>query len=210
MDHDEASPPWQRVLDYWFGDVPRADGGPTDGGDDSAPKRFWFQQNDAIDAEVRRLFADDLIRGCAGELDSWAGSPHGRLALVIVLDQLSRNIHRDSGEAYASDARAQELCLEGVRRGDDEELSLRERWFFYMPLMHAEDLALQDRGIELFERLAADAPARYRQIHDDVVDYARRHRAVIARFGRFPHRNEELGRTSTEAENEHLARGERF
>src|SRR5690606_17045287 len=143
----------------------------------------------------------------AGRLDGWARSPRGRLALIIVLDQLSRNIHRDSAAAFASDARAQALCMEGLERGDDRELAPLERWFFYMPLEHAESLELQERSVREFERLAAEAPAELQSALEAALDYARRHRDVIARFGRFPHRNTVLGRDSTPEEQAYLARG---
>ncbi|MBD2841967.1 DUF924 family protein [Erythrobacter rubeus] len=152
----------------------------------------WFGSSEEIDREIESRFADLLEKAASGALDHWADTPRGRLALIIVLDQFSRNIHRDSALAYTQDTKAQALVCEALDGGEDERLGMDERQFLYMPLMHAEDIELQQRGIERFTALAGTA--------SNVIDYARKHRDIIERFGRFPYRNEVLERLSTDAE----------
>ncbi|WP_428267190.1 DUF924 family protein [Haliangium sp.] len=190
---------WEQVLAYWFG---------PDGAGATTSHR-WFTRDDAFDAEIRARFGDDYERAVAGQLDDWAITPRGRLALVILLDQFSRNLYRDHADAYAHDARAQRLCTEGIDRGLDRRLSAIERWFFYMPLMHAEDLDLQARSVSCFRQLVEDAPEAHRAACEGALRYAESHRDEIERFGRFPHRNQVLGRTSTPAELRFLDRRER-
>jgi uncharacterized protein (DUF924 family) len=186
--HASDSP--EAVLGYWF---------------EPGKERRWFEANDATDREIRERFAQLWQRGTAGELSDWANSARGRLALVILLDQFSRNLHRNSPVAFAADAHAQELALGAEASGHAAELRSIERAFLYMPLMHAEDLRLQDRGVELFETLGS-------QFEDCKIfpKYARLHRDIVARFGRFPHRNAVLGRESTAEEKEFLAQGGLF
>lgn len=185
------------VLAWWF-----------DAGDD--PQKRWFVRSDAVDAEIRDRFGDVWAKAAGGELDSWADTPRGRLALIVVLDQLSRNLHRDSPVAYRQDARARALAEDAIARGWDAQLAPFERAFLYMPLMHAEDLAAQELSVAKFEALAAEQPADRRAPFESFADYARKHRDVIARFGRFPHRNAELGRDTTDAERAFLATGRGF
>ena len=135
----------------------------------------------------------------------WAEVPVGRLALILLLDQLPRNIHRDTPAAFAQDAKARDLCLRGLSLGADKALSPLARVFFYLPLEHAESREQQARSVALFEALAdeqADGPAR--ETFEGFADFARRHQVIIQRFGRFPHRNAILGRTSTPEEAEFL------
>lgn len=188
---------WEQILAYWFG---------ADGKDRTS---FWFGQSDAVDAEIRSSFGRDHELAVEGRLDDWAATARGRLALIIVLDQLSRNIYRGRPAAYAQDARAQALSIEGIDRGLDRRLSALERWFFYMPLMHAEDLDLQERSVHCFRQLVEDAPDEHREACEGALFYARQHRDEIDRFGRFPGRNEVLGRGSTAEELRHLERGKR-
>ena len=181
------------ILGYWFGDT----GEPRN--------ELWFGGSPDVDADIRARFAGDLQRAAAGDYDDWANTPRGRLALVILLDQFSRNIYRDDPRAFAQDPRAQALAVEATDNGHAAALSPLEQSFLFMPLMHAEDLALQNRCCELTAELAAtDATLA------PVADFARRHRDVIARFGRFPHRNDVLGRDTTPEEAEHLATGQWF
>ena len=187
---------WEQVLQYWFGD----------GGQDHSQR--WFGQSDALDAEIRALFGRELELASEGRLDDWAATSRGRLALIIVRDQFSRNIHRDSRAAYALDAGTQALCVEGIERGLDRRLSILERWFFYMPLMHAEDMDLQERSVHCFRQLLEDAPEALQETCKSALAHARQHRDTIARFGRFPHRNEVLGRTSTVQEIRFLESGD--
>lgn len=181
------------ILAFWFGDDPARP---------LAHSGRWFERSDAFDGQVREAFAADLEAAGRGELYTWAATPRSALALVVLLDQLSRNIHRDSPLAFAHDARALRCTLEGVERGLDAALTPVERWFFYMPCMHAEDLAVQDRGLALFRALAAEphADPAVREALQGVVSFAERHRAAIAHCGRFPHRNAVLGRATTPAE----------
>ena len=130
--------------------------------------------------------------------------PAVELALLILLDQFPRNLYRDDPRAWAADASAQRVALSGLARSDDRQLPAVQRVFAYLPLEHAEDSALQQRSVELFEALLAEAAPERRQQFEDYLDYARRHREVIARFGRFPHRNATLGRVSTPQETLYL------
>jgi uncharacterized protein (DUF924 family) len=177
------------VLDFWFA---------------AANEPFWFKRDGAFDAHIRKHFGDTLAAASQGELDAWVHTPEGWLALLIVLDQFSRNIYRDDARAWAADAKAQALALAGIERGDDRRLTPRQRLFVYLPLEHAEDLSLQHRCVELFEQLVASQPPAEQGHHQGFLDYARRHHDVIDRFGRFPHRNAVLGRVSTPAELDYL------
>lgn len=165
------------VLDYWFREL--------------RPGQ-WFEGGDARDEDVRNRFAPLLRQALSGELDHWAAEPRGRLALIIVLDQFARHIHRGSGLAFAGATRAEALALEGLDSGVGEALGFDERQFLCMPLMHAEDSRLQTRSLREFRALRAYA--------DDILDYAERHAQTIERFGRFPYRNAALGRQTTSEE----------
>lgn len=184
------------ILAYWFD------------GSGSARTGLWFAKDDRVTAEIEQRFGASLDAAGAGALDRWAESPRGRLALIIALDPLARRRHPDRALAFAHDAKAQRLCLEGIERGHDRSLSLLHRWFFYLPLQHAEDLALQDASVRCFEALAGEAPPDKRQLYTGALEHAVRHRAVIERFGRFPERNQALGRASTPDEEAYLASGD--
>jgi uncharacterized protein (DUF924 family) len=182
------------VLEFWFpGDRERANA-------------LWWGKDEALDAEIRERFAATLAAAKAGELDAWADTARGRIALIIVLDQFSRNLHRGDPETYAADDDARALTQAGLERGHDRELPPEQRVFFYMPLEHSEALADQQRCVELMRALASDPSLdeSSRERFANYVDYAVRHRDIVERFGRFPHRNEVLGRESTEEEREFL------
>ena len=187
-----------RVLDFWFGNL--------DANGQAAPEvaKRWWMKNPAFDREIREAFGQDHAAIVAGGRETWLATPRGRLAYVIVLDQFSRNMFRDTADAFAHDAQALHATLGGIERGDDHALAFDERTFLYMPLMHSEDLGPQDRLVGLLTRwrdaLATDQRTRL----EGTIEYARRHRAIVARFGRFPHRNAVLGRTSTPEEIEFL------
>lgn len=185
----------QEVLDFWFAD-------------ETAVR--WFVRDDELDQAVRERFADTLDAAAAGTLEHWAATPRGWLALLIVLDQFSRNIYRDDARAFAQDAKAQALTLEGLQRRDDEALAPLERLFAYLPLEHAEDLALQWRAVTLFRALALQAAPSARGQYEVYLDYARRHCEIVTRYGRFPHRNALLDRPSTPDELAYLAEGGGF
>ncbi len=182
----------QQVLNYWFG----APGSESDG----QIRALWFQKSDASDAEIRARFGASIVQALAGELKNWKATPLGRLALIIVLDQFTRNAFRSNALAFAGDAQALQSALALLESADYVQLEPLQRWFALMPLEHAEDLALQRRAVTEFEALTL-ADARLA----DALDYARRHQQVIERFGRFPHRNQLLGRASTLEESAYLA-----
>lgn len=183
------------VLRFWFG---------PDGTPPLANASKWYAKDDAFDREIEARFGATLDLASRGALDAWKATPRGRLALVIVLDQFSRNVFRGTPRAFAADARACELVREGLAAGDEAALTIVERWFLYMPLMHAEDVALQRECVAAFERLHADAPEDLAKSVANSLDYAKRHAEIVERFGRFPHRNDILGRASTPEEVEFL------
>lgn len=184
------------VLDFWFG----APGSPEHG----TARALWFTKSADTDAQMRARFGAELETALRGERDGWATTPCGALALILLLDQFTRNIHRDTARAFAGDAKALILARKLVEDGADQALPPHERWFVYMPFEHSERLADQHEGVRLFERLASDGLA-------DPLPWAIKHREVIQRFGRFPHRNEILGRASTPEEIAFLGQpGSRF
>jgi uncharacterized protein (DUF924 family) len=191
------------VLGFWFGHLD--DASPLDLSSPEVGR--WFGKNDAFDREIRGRFEADHLAAAAGSLDDWARTPRGAVALVILLDQLPRNMYRGMPHAFATDARALEVSERTIAAGLDELLPLIYRSFLYMPFMHAECLDAQERGVRAFALLAELARARspgvaafFRGSHE----YARRHRDIVERFGRFPHRNAILGRPSTPEEIEFL------
>lgn len=194
----------ESVFAFWFGD-PRPEL--------SVAARRWFQKDAAFDAEIRERFLPLMERAQRGELDDWMTGEHaakGALALVILLDQMSRNVYRGTPASFAHDGRALAACLGGIGSGADHELSFSERYMFYMPLMHAEDRELQRRAVREFDALAREAEQA--GVSEGLVktlvsarEYAERHQAIVERFGRFPHRNAILGRTSTPEETAFLA-----
>lgn len=181
------------VLDYWFG--------PRDGEEWGKLRKIWFGGGPQVDDEVRSRFGALHVRACAGELTGWDQTPDGSLALILVLDQFSRNLHRGTAGAFAADAKAREIASGAIDRNFDEQVLPIQRWFFYLPFEHAESHADQRRAVALFEALPAE-PSR-----DMGVEYAKKHLEVIENFGRFPHRNEMLGRESTLEEARWLADG---
>lgn len=189
-----SDPRIEAVLRFWFGDS--AEGEVSD---------RWFNGGVTFDEEIREQFGDAVETALGGGFDDWPDTPRGWLALLILLDQFPRNIYRNTARAFAGDERARTLALAGIVRGDDRALSPLQRVFCYLPLEHAEDMTLQDRSVALFTALRDEVDASETEQFDGYLDYARRHREVIARFGRFPHRNAALGRDSTEAERAYLA-----
>lgn len=189
------------VLAFWFGpSAPLAE---------RASRQFplWFKGGPDVDAEIRERFGEVHARAVSGALDDWAERPEGRVALIIVLDQFSRNLYRGTPEAFAHDGQALALSLEALAGAEDRQLDLLERVFLYMPLEHAESLAMQERCVACFEALLDDVPAGAQKTFQGFLDYAREHRDIVKRFGRFPHRNAILGRTSTDAEVQYLNQG---
>src|SRR5262249_2270673 len=146
---------------------------------------------------VRDHFATEVDEAVAGGLVDWEGAPRSRLALILLLDQFTRNLYRGEARTYHGDARAQRLAIDAFDRDLVRSLSLEERNFFIMPLAHAEDLALQQRAVALVNQVVAEAPAALRPVWSIGIEQSRKYRDLVARFGRFPHRNAVLGRTST-------------
>ncbi|MCC6558840.1 MAG: DUF924 domain-containing protein [Polyangiaceae bacterium] len=165
-----------------------------------ANRAMWFKKSDALDAELREQFGAELDRALRGELEGWKATPRGTVAFIVLLDQIARNVRRGTPGAFAGDPQALAACLEALDRGLDRELGAAERWFLYMPLMHSEDVGHQRRCVALFERLAEETSGATREALGPAVPFAVRHLEIIERFGRFPHRNEVLGRVSTEEE----------
>jgi|WetSurMetagenome_2_1015567.scaffolds.fasta_scaffold01622_4 uncharacterized protein (DUF924 family) len=193
------------VLAFWLG--PSGSAAEIAG----RQRKLWFGKSAADDQKVTERFSATLLAAAAGRLDHWADTSRGRLALIIVLDQFPHHIHRDQPQAFATDSKALAQSLSALAGGEDRQLAAIERVFMYLPLEHAESNEMQDLSVSLFENLAHEAPADERALFDDFLNYARQHREVVARFGRFPHRNEILGRPSTAGELEFLKQpGSRF
>jgi uncharacterized protein (DUF924 family) len=181
----------QEILDFWFGELDRHGVAVED------RSELWWSKNDQLDALVKERFEADVREAAAGRRDSWATTPTGSLALIVSLDQFPRNIYRDTPEAFAHDPKARACCLQGLAQGLDRELGLDQRCFYYLPLEHAEDRALQERSVAMFAELLRIAPEKHEPVFASYLEYAERHREIIDRFGRFPHRNDVLGRAST-------------
>jgi uncharacterized protein (DUF924 family) len=185
------------VLEYWFGDLTNPEAAP-------ATVSRWFKGGPEVDEEIRARFGDALEPARRGELDAWAATPRGALALLILLDQFPRNVHRDDPRSFASDEHARHLARISLEREDDQAVFPVQSTFFYLPFEHSE--APEDQRLAVdkirasYERAKGDA----RKLLEQTVDYAERHQQVIKRFGRFPHRNQILGRPSTPEELEFL------
>lgn len=166
--------------------------------------RLWFQGGAEVDREIRERFGADVERARKGELNDWANTPRGRLALIVLLDQFSRNLYRGSGEAFARDSLSLQLTLDGLASAYDQALGCFEQMFFVLPLEHAEDLAMQDRMVAYLDSWSKRQPEAMKGMAQGVRDFAEMHRQVIVRFGRFPTRNAALGRASTPEEEAHI------
>ena len=187
---DSAAP--ADILAFWFG----RPGEPGYG----QPRGEWFRKDAGFDAAIRSRFLPGVEAALAGDLDAWADDRQGLLALLILLDQFPRNLFRGEARAFAGDEQARRLAGLALARGWDQPLSAVEKLFVYLPFEHSESLADQERSVALFSTLAAGHPGC-----EGFLDYAHRHHEVIARFGRFPHRNAALGRPSTPEETSYLA-----
>jgi uncharacterized protein (DUF924 family) len=195
------------VLEYWFGR------GPFDAARLEERSTFWFGGDGPVavaarDADIRGRLEPLLERAARGELANWASGPKRRLALIILFDQVPRNAYRGTAAAFAFDREALALTVEGMQLAADAALEPLERLFFYLPLEHAESMEAQEAAVAALDRLVAEAPAELREFCAYSADYARQHRDIIAKFGRFPHRNAMVGRASTAAELEWLAENE--
>src|SRR3984885_4107170 len=195
------------VREYWFGRLPPS-------AEELAERmQFWFGSFDtpevqrAHDEEIRTRFGHLVELAARDELAAWADSPRRRLSLILLLDQFPRNIYRGSARAFAYDDRALALTLSGMQSAADAALDVVERIFFYMPLQHAETREVQDESVAAYRRLLTEAPQELHAFFEGAVRSAENHRALVEQFGRFPHRNEALGRTSTPQEFEWLRQG---
>ncbi len=188
-----------RILSFWFKQkelsAPQID----------ARMDIWFGEDPVFDHEIKKEFANDVERASKGELQHWAEQPRGRLALILLLDQFRRNIYRGTAKAYALDKLALKLCVEGAMAKGDKGLTAIERVFYYMPLQHAESLKVQQKSIDIYKKLAKAVSATNKETFETVVQFAELHHDIVARFGRFPHRNKQLDRENTAEEAEYLA-----
>jgi len=170
------------ILEFWFGPAPHA------------ARDVWFRKDSTFDAKIAQHFGATVEAALRGEHRDWSATPHGTLARVLLLDQFTRNIFRDTPRAFAGDEQALAMASAAVDAGHDRALDHYERWFLYMPFEHAEDLLAQERSLASFGALASESG------DPGTVQWAEKHAAIIRRFGRFPHRNAILGRASTAEE----------
>jgi uncharacterized protein (DUF924 family) len=167
------------VLDFWFSEN---------------VEKHWFVRSDDLDEDIKQRFLALYEQAHSGALDAWGSELHSALALTIILDQFPRNMFRGSGRAFEADAKARQIAKAAIEKGFDQQVSEKQRAFFYLPLMHSEELADQQQSVELYEALG----------NENSLDYAQQHLDIIAQFGRFPHRNIALKRENTPQETEFL------
>lgn len=181
---------YQKVLDFWFGKSDEANYG--------KPRQSWFVKNDEFDLKIESQFQTLYKQAAANELNDWQRQPSSCLALIIILDQFPRNMFRNSPKAFATDNQAKAFAQYAIAHQFDTQLIPVQRCFMYLPFEHSENLADQETSVKLFDILKAYPDSK------STVDYAFRHWEIIQRFGRFPHRNQILGRTNTPEETEFL------
>lgn len=186
--------PWQPLLEWWFGNSESPNEVAADKG------KLWFGKRDSQDLEAQARFGDWVEQALAGGLTDWAQRPEGWLALVLLLDQLPRMIFRDTPKSFSGDLRAQALVAQGIAADFDRQLRPIQRVFIYLVFEHCENLAVQNEAVSRYIDLIAQQPEADRSLFTDYLKYAEKHQQVIARFGRFPHRNAVLGRESTTEE----------
>ncbi|AHZ70190.1 MAG: DUF924 family protein [Pseudomonas mandelii] len=186
--------PWQPLLEWWFGTFESPQDIAADKG------KLWFGKRDIQDLEAQTRFGDWVEQALAGGLTEWAQRPEGWLALVLLLDQLPRMIFRDTPKSFSGDLRAQALVAQGIAADFDRQLRPIQRVFIYLVFEHCENLAVQNEAVSRYIDLVAQQPESDRALFIDYLNYAEKHQQVIARFGRFPHRNAVLGRESTAEE----------
>ncbi len=186
----EASPRVKDILNFWFGEPNDKDYG--------KPRKSWFIKNPDFDEEVQSHFYTDYEAATAGKFDSWQTAPESCLALIIFLDQLPRNLFRGQWRSFATDSKALSAAQYAVQQGFDQQMIPIKRWFIYLPYEHSENLEHQRQSVALFEQLRDDADSAF------AIDYAIRHYQIIEKFGRFPHRNQILGRENTPEETKFL------
>jgi len=166
---------------------------------------IWFGEDQAFDHEIQEEFAADVDKASAGKLDHWAQESRGRLALILLLDQFRRNIHRGTAKAYETDKIALKLCVEGAMEKKDKGLTPIQRAFFYMPLQHTESRKVQAKSVAIYNKLAEAVSPTYQETFLTIAQFAELHHDIVDRFGRFPHRNKLMERENTPEEDEYLA-----
>lgn len=176
---------YQEIIDYWYSD---------------SVKALWFNATAEFDGELKRKFESTYLAAANGELEHWKNNGLGILALVILLDQIPLNIYRGTPKSFDTEALSREMANIAINNGWHEELTGEQKAFLYMPFMHSENLVDQDKAIYLFEAAGLEENAKF----------AHHHRSIVARFGRFPHRNKILGRENSEAEEAYLKSNEAF
>jgi uncharacterized protein (DUF924 family) len=193
------------VLEFWFGDAL------TSGSAYMQRFSFWYSVSDETDAEIRDRFEDSLEAAARGELDDWKAEPRSLLALTIMLDQFPRNIHRGTAQCFAYDDKALACCMQAIESGKDRDLHPGERQFLYLPLQHSESPEVQELSVQTYEQLVEEGKGHaFEAMLGGGAEYASKHRDIIAGFGRYPHRNDAMGRQSTPEEIEYLKTAERF
>lgn len=186
------------ILDFWFGPLEDEESF----NEEKAAE--WFASNAAFNAQIEEKFGALVEDALEGKLDSWNATPEGTLALILLLDQFTRNLFAGTAKAFAGDSKALALAHEGIKNGEDLLLKPLERSFFYMPFMHSEELQMQKVGVELYTSLMNQAEGDVQEPLRQNLVFMQKHRSIIAKFGRFPHRNEILDRLSTDEEVEFL------
>lgn len=192
------------ILELWFRE--RENNSPGLDG----RMNFWFGEDPELDIQLRHRYGTLIKQAAAGDLDHWAKTPLGRLALILVLDQFRRNVYRGKPEAFSHDKSALKLCIEGAIAKHDAQLSAIQKIFFFMPMQHVESLKVQSKSVAVFRGLIKRATTVEKETFETVADFAELHRDIIEQFGRFPHRNAILNRESTEREREFLQDGPTF
>ncbi len=190
---------WGKVVEFWFSGID------DDGRVPAEQLQKWWQKNVNFDALIKSNFLHDVELAAKGNCQDWLAKPKSTMALILLLDQFPRHIYRHSAQAYAMDNNAVQVVQEGLSLGHDKALPPIMRSFFYMPLEHSEELAIQNQCVELFKVLSKDVPVADEALYKGYIDYAVDHQKIIQQFGRFPHRNVFLQRQSTPEEEAYLA-----
>lgn len=190
----------REIIEFWLGDATHSPDAVE------AQTERWYAGGDALDREIKSRFGDLLAAAEKGELDAWRGDADGELALVILLDQFSRNVYRGTADVWKNDPLALEITQECVASGRHLELSLMERVFLYHAYHHAEDRQAQQACVDWYTQVYNEADDVWKEVLKGFLDYAGGHAAIVQEYGRFPHRNETLGRASTPAEVDYLSK----
>jgi uncharacterized protein (DUF924 family) len=188
---------FKTILDFWFHEA-------------KSPQErmaLWFGGEEKTDEKIRKKFEADVVAAAAGKYQNWETQADSCLALIILLDQFSLNIYRGKPKSFEVNALALPVALHALEQGYDQKASVSEKLFYYLPLEHSEDLKLQNRAMELFKKMVKESPPNEKEAAKTFLHFAKLHQEVIARFGRFPDRNEILGRPHTPEEAEYMRLG---